>query len=118
MRSSLKASKIITIEPSGYITAANITQFQEELTLTVSAQEDAIFLIDMTRVEFLDSAGLMALASAFRLAESLGKRFSICSINPSVRIIFELTQLDRVLDIYENREAFDASLNQKQKIAA
>ncbi|WP_013324374.1 STAS domain-containing protein [Gloeothece verrucosa] len=118
MRSTVKSSKIITIEPAGYITAANISEFQEELTLSLTSGDHSVFLIDMTKVEFLDSAGLMALASAFRLAEKLGKRFSLCSIPPSVKIIFELTQLDRVLDIYESREAFEASVHLTPEMAA
>ncbi|ACK68855.1 anti-sigma-factor antagonist [Gloeothece citriformis PCC 7424] len=118
MRSMLETDTIVTLEPTGYLTAANITQFQEQLTLNVSDPEKSIFLVDMTQVEFLDSAGLMALASACRLAQSLDKQFSICSIPPSVKIIFELTQLDRFLDIYDNRETFEATLNQTQDIAA
>lgn len=118
MRNSIQYSKMMTIEPNGHISAANITEFQEELIEAVTNEDYTVFLVDMTKVEFVDSAGLMALASAFRLAESLGKGLSICSIPPSVKIIFELTQLDRVLKIYDSSEAFKVSLNQRQEIAA
>lgn len=116
MRSSTISSNLAIIEASGYITAANADDFQQGLTTAVTSKEYAVFLIDMSQVEFLDSAGLMALVSAFRLAQSLGKRFSICSIAPSVRIIFELTQLDRVCEIFNSRDEF--SLLLKQHIAA
>lgn len=118
MRSTTTSLKMTTFEPKGYITAANVTEFQQELTCLVTSHESNLLLVDMTRVEFLDSAGLMALASAFRIAQGLGKRLSICSITPSVKIIFELTQLDRVLDIYENRQAFEAFFDQTQDLAA
>lgn len=118
MKTPLKTSKTIAIEPTGYITAANLSEFQEKLTLTITSQDHSVFLVDMSKVEFLDSAGLMSLASAYRLAQTLGKRFSICSIPPSVKIIFELTELDRVLDIYESREAFERSIHHKQEVAA
>lgn len=117
--SAINASKQMTIELDGYITAANTTGLQAELKDAISNPSYARFLVDMSGVEFLDSAGLMALVSAFRLAQSLGKRLNICSIPPSVKIIFELTQLDRVLEIYENREAFEASLaSSKSEMAA
>ena len=64
----------------------------------------------MHQVEFIDSAGLMAIVSAFRLAQRLNKKLSVCCLSPSVRIIFELTQLDRALEIYENRQAYEASI--------
>jgi anti-anti-sigma regulatory factor len=47
----------------------------------------------------------------FRLAQSLGRRFSLCSVPPSVRMMFELTQLDTVFEIFENRDSFEATLN-------
>lgn len=102
-------SNLVTIRPSGYITAANASQFQTELAATVTQKSAANFLIDMHQVEFLDSAGLMALVSALRLSQNLGKRFALCSIPAPVRIVFEVTQLDKAFEIVESREAFAAA---------
>jgi anti-anti-sigma regulatory factor len=44
------------------------------------------------------------------LAQSLGKRFSLCSVSPSVRIVFELTQLDGAFEIFENKAMFEAAI--------
>jgi anti-sigma B factor antagonist len=112
MNNSIINSKIETFEPSGYITAANVNEFKNALLIAVNAQNYTAFLVDMSRVEFLDSAGLMAIVSAFRQAQSLGKQLSLCSLAPSVRIIFELTQLDRIVEIFEDRSAFIRSLEQ------
>jgi anti-sigma B factor antagonist len=111
MRNTIIPSKIATFEPSGYVTAANVNQFKQALMTAVKSQDYSVFLVDMSRVEFLDSAGLMAVVSAFRHVQAMDKHFSLCSLAPSVRIIFELTQLDRVLEIFEDREAFNAALN-------
>ena len=111
MRSDWNRSKIFTFEPSGYITAAYADELQEQLSSAVNAQNYAICLVDMSKVEFLDSAGLMALVGTFRLAQKLDKRLSLCSVAPSVRMIFELTQLDKVLEIFDNRDAFELEVN-------
>jgi len=87
MKSPVKVPEIALFEPSGYVTAANVLEFQE---------------------------GLMALVTAFRLAQSQEKSFNICSIPPSVKIIFELTQLDRVLSIFPSRADFDAVITLPQ----
>ena len=94
----------IALQPSGHINAANAAQFQQQLTTAVNTGTSAI-LVDMVKVESLDSAGLMALVSALSLAQSQNKQFSLCGVSPSIRIIFELTQLDRVFEIVENRDA-------------
>ncbi|MGK7941015.1 MAG: STAS domain-containing protein [Crocosphaera sp.] len=101
---------VAVFEPSGYITAANVDDFQEKLTNFVNNNLHRGFLVDMHQVEFIDSAGLMAIVSAFRLAQRLNKKLSVCCLSPSVRIIFELTQLDRALEIYESRQAYEASI--------
>ncbi|NJK50754.1 STAS domain-containing protein [Candidatus Gracilibacteria bacterium] len=106
MKNSIISSKIATFEPSGYITAANVNEFKSELLAAVNSQDYTTFLVDMSRVEFVDSAGLMAIVSAFRQAQSLGRQLSLCSLAPSVRIIFELTQLDRIVEIFEDCSAF------------
>ena len=110
MRSKLIKTDLATLRPSGYVTAANVSDFHEKLTRTVSSDQHSVFLVDMHQVEFLDSAGLMALVTARRHAQAMGKRFSICSLAPSVRIIFELTQLDKVFEIFDDRQSFDLSL--------
>ena len=101
---------VAVFEPSGYITAANVDDFQEKLTKFVNNKVHRSFLVDMHQVEFIDSAGLMAIVSAFRVAQRLNKKLSVCCLSPSVRIIFELTQLDRALIIYESRQGFEASV--------
>ena len=112
MKSTSICTKIATIEPSGYVCAANANEFKDQLTSAVaSSSEFSVLLVDMKQVEFIDSAGLMALVSAFRLAQSIGKRFSLCSVAPSIQIVFELTQLDGVFDIFDSRDAFEALLS-------
>ena len=108
----LGLTRIATIEPHGHVNAANASEFQKQLTNAVISEDYSTFLVDMERVDFLDSAGLMALVSAFRLAQSLGRHFIICSVKPSIRMVFELTQLDKVIDIFDNRNTVEMSFNQ------
>ena len=111
MSSKLNSTKIITVEPNGHVSAANVREFQQQLTAAVTSQGDSPLLIDMHGIEFLDSAGLMALISAFSLAQSLGRPFILCSLAPSIRMIFELTQLDRVFEIFESRDAVELAVS-------
>lgn len=106
-------SKMTIIQPSGHINAANAAEFQQQLTAAVKSAQSAI-LVDMSRVETLDSAGLMSLVSAFRLAQGLKQRFSLCSVAPSIRMIFELTQLDAAFEIFENRDTFAVTVESSE----
>lgn len=107
-------SNLTIIQPSGHINASNSAEFQRQLTSAVASAKSAV-LVDMQRVESLDSAGLMSLITAFRLAQRLQRRFGICSVAPAIRIIFELTQLDEAFEIFENREVFAATLESSKE---
>lgn len=110
MAQEMLLKKIATVEPKGHLSAANTKELEEQLASSVTNGECSIILVDMSRVDFIDSASLMVLATSFRKAQSMGRRFSICSVSPSVAIIFELTQLDKVFEIFENRRAFELTL--------
>jgi anti-sigma B factor antagonist len=103
MQSTLAHSQTTVLQPSGHINANNAAILKQHLTDTVSSKEYSSLLVDMSRVESLDSHGLMALVSTLTLAQRMNKRFSLFGVSPSVRIIFELTQLDRVFEIVEHQ---------------
>ena len=111
-------SNLITIHPSGRITAINANEFQRELAQKISDHSTTQCLIDMGQVEFLDSTGLMALVSALRLAETLGKCFFLCAIPAPVKIIFEVTQLDRAFHILDNSESLEGRLSSIYELEA
>ena len=112
MTSTNLYTKFTTFRPEGFLSAANASEFLERLTVEVTSSVDSALLVNMEAVEFMDSAGLMALIKAFKLSESLGRRFGICSLAPSVRIMFELTQLDKAFEIFEDCNAFEITVNQ------
>lgn len=109
MQVALNNSRITVVSASGSLNAANALEFERDLTKALTENRNSILLVDLEQVESLDSAGLMALVSALKLAQNLGKRFSLCSVSPSLKIIFELTQLDRVFEIFEGVAAFEQS---------
>ena len=110
MQTIVAEPQSFVIQPDIYLNASNAIEFKGQVTTLVAQKQYKHMLVDMEKVEFLDSAGLMALVYSLRLAQSLGIRFSLCSVSPSIRIIFELTQLDRVFETFESLVAFEAAL--------
>jgi anti-anti-sigma factor len=108
MITTLIKTRIAVVEPKGSIDVLNAEDFKAELTSYVTNYPAV--LLDLQGIDFLDSSGIMAIVSAYRLAQSLGKGFDICSAAPSVKMVFELTQLDIVFEIFESREQFESSL--------
>ncbi len=109
MLAVLNYPKITVICPQDTINATNALEFERDLTTVLAQDGNTVLLVDLEQTQFLDSAGLMALVSALKLAQKLGRRFSLCSVSPSLRMIFELTQLDQVFEIFEGKAAFEAA---------
>ncbi|MEH2323208.1 MAG: STAS domain-containing protein [Nostoc sp.] len=101
MQAVLNYPKIAVIRPQGFLNATNAFEFERDMTTALAQSGISILVVDLAAVESLDSAGLMALLSIHKLALSLGRGFQLWAVAPSIRIIFELTQLDRVFEIVD-----------------
>jgi anti-sigma B factor antagonist len=91
-----KNSDITVIRPSGCLNATNAWEFERDLTALLTTAPRTMLLVDLALVESIDSAGLMALVSGFKLADSLGWSWRLGDVSPAVKILLELTQLDKV----------------------
>jgi anti-sigma B factor antagonist len=66
-------------------------------------------VVDLSPTEFLDSAGLGVLLSAMKGARAVGGTVRLCSLTENLKTILRLTRLERVFDIYPDREQADTS---------
>lgn len=110
MQELLAKSSITCVQPTGHINASNSSAFQQHLESALSQQPLQSLLVDLSQVESLDSAGLMALVSAHSLAQQSNVDLHLCGISPTIQIIFEVTQLDRVFRIHPDRSSVEAVL--------
>ena len=94
------------VEPSGILDSPKAGQFRQEIGNIVDNGAD-IVLVDLKNVTFMDSSGLGALVLALKTVRAAGGKLFICSINEQVRMLFELTSMDRVFEIYANRDEFN-----------
>lgn len=97
--SVVSSPAVTVICPSGILNAESASEFEQELASAMRC--DSELLVDMSQVESLDNAGLVSFMSALNVARTQSKRLSICSAPPAIRIVFELTQLDRVFTMVE-----------------
>lgn len=57
-------------------------------------------VLDMSRIEFMDSSGLGALIAVLKRL-SPDKKFEVSGLTPPVRRVFDLTRMDHVFRIYD-----------------
>lgn len=94
------------VEPVGLLDGTKAGKFREEISQLVEDKAE-IVLVDFKNVTFMDSSGLGALVLALKTVRASGGKMFICSVNDQIKMLFELTSMDRVFEIFANRSEFD-----------
>ncbi len=76
-----------------------------EFTLLITVEGVNKLIIDLSEVESCDSSGLSAILVANRLLNSTGGKIVLAGISDKVSTLIRITQLDRVLPVYNNVES-------------
>ncbi|MBD2567527.1 STAS domain-containing protein [Anabaena lutea] len=99
--------KVLTIEKN--LTADTSSEFQQDIAQILESGVK-IVLVDCQNITFLDSSGLGTLVLAFKMLRDAGTKMVLCSINEQVRMIFELTSMNEVFEIFPSQDAFNQVL--------
>lgn len=95
--------------------AAQAISFKESIHQIVDAGADYV-LLDMTRVEFMDSSGLGALVSVMKYMGT-EKKFEITGLTPMVEKVFKLTRMDEVFRVHSSaHDAFNEAHSETQAL--
>jgi len=99
-----KIGEVEVLKLKGRLDASSAKDFKDRINSLVTGNSDKI-VIDMEKVDFIDSSGLGSLVSSLRSVNKSGGDIKISSLQNQVRAIFELTRLHRVFGIYEDNNA-------------
>jgi anti-anti-sigma factor len=93
------------IELSGIIDSTRTQDLHERIDAGIE-QGARVILVDLKNVTFMDSSGLGALVTALKTIRAAGGKLCVCSMNEQVKILFELTSMDRVFEIFRDQSDF------------
>lgn len=102
------------VEADGLLDGNRATQVRREISECLK-DGAKIILLDLKEVTFIDSSGLGALVSALKIVRTSGAQLYICSVCDQVKILFELTSMNRVFDVFASREEFQNQVLPKLK---
>lgn len=87
---------------SKFIDASNCTEMRSSFHSAMEDQKNVV--IDLSKVDFVDSSGLGVLLSCLRHANDSGQRLALVGLADSVAALFELVRMHRLFKIYETKE--------------
>ena len=91
---------IVTVKQDS-LDARSAREFRDDLESVI--EDNAKILLDMTNVEFVDSAGLGTIVATLKHLRASGGDLTICSVHKTVRALFELVRMHRLVEIYDTR---------------
>ncbi|MFM9267913.1 STAS domain-containing protein [Tychonema sp. BBK16] len=95
--------KHIVIQPQNCLNSQTSSILQKQFA-EIAPDRYKLWVIDMTDVDFIDSSGLCTLVGGLNIARHQGCRLVICNLSSKVRLIFEITQLVQLFEIFDSFE--------------
>lgn len=90
-----------TLKLQGRFDAYETPRASAWLNERIDAGQTAI-VVNLAEVQFIDSAALSALVQAMKRARQQNGDCRLCELQQPVRIIFELTRLDKAFEIFSS----------------
>jgi anti-sigma B factor antagonist len=82
--------------------ASVASQFKNDMIEQMNKGQDCIVL-DLSNVDFIDSSGLGAIVSSFKMLGNK-KKFAIVGTKAPVENLFKLTRMNRVFPLFRDRD--------------
>ena len=88
-----------TVSVSGWLDTEAAPSLKEELEKITEAKE---IVLDFRDLEYISSSGLRAVVQGYKNAKEMGAAFSILHVSDDVMEEFNLTNLNRKIDIRQD----------------
>lgn len=92
------------LEVGGEVDVYTAPKLRDRITELLDGGIKAL-IVDLGKVEFMDSTGLGVLVGSYRRSSALGTSFAVVCGRESLLKIFRITGLDQVLPLFESIDA-------------
>ncbi|MDR2386537.1 MAG: STAS domain-containing protein [Deltaproteobacteria bacterium] len=99
----------VIVNVSGRLEAITVAAFDEIAQSLPGVKPPRSILLDLSRLDFISSAGLRSLLTLGKACRVSGDRLAFCSLNAMVADVFNISGFKQIFKIYPDRnEAFAA----------
>ena len=103
IRKTQDGKTVIVLTPTGRLDITTAWQFRLKLQECVAKTSPHI-IVNLGQVHFIDSSGLTSLVAGMRDADKVRGSFRICNVHPEAKLVFEVTMMDSVFEIFDTEE--------------
>ena len=96
---------ITIVDLYGRFDAQETAKVRQALSKAAAKTKPAYVAVNLEEVKFIDSSGLAALVQGMKRCRKNGGDLYLYNLKKNVRIIFELTRLDKAFSIFPDEDA-------------
>jgi anti-sigma B factor antagonist len=104
---------VVSFTDSKILDEQKINQLSDELNRVADRCAGGKLLLSFDGVTFMSSAVLGKLVSINRKCQENGTKLKMCQIAPDIMKVFEITRLNKVIDIYDTEEKALSAYNKR-----
>ena len=105
---------VVSILEARILDEASINAMGKALLDLVKKQYMIKMVIDLGEVKYLSSAFLRQLIALYKALKEEKGDLRLCRVDPQVREVFKITQLDKMIEIHDTLQKAVESLKQKR----
>ena len=98
-----RKSGVLVLRISGRLDALS-SEETERLVAKLIANGENQLLFDFTGVDYLSSAGMRMLLSAYKKLKAASGKMAVCSVGDGVMDILKMSGFDEILNVYSKEE--------------
>jgi anti-sigma B factor antagonist len=109
LQHDLEGSAFIALPTEKSLDAGNVQAFRAAIVPQLEQYDKVV--LDLSNVEFIDSAGVGTLISCLRIVTERKGQLRLCGLNRAVRALFELMRMHRLFEVHPDRQSALSSLS-------
>ena len=99
--------KFKIIQAEGILDSVHTNKLRREI-IDLIDNGIKVILVNLQDVTFMNSSGMGALVATLKAVKAEGAELALCSLSDQVRIIFELSRMDHIFQIFSDCQEFKA----------
>ncbi|MBI3798566.1 MAG: STAS domain-containing protein [Deltaproteobacteria bacterium] len=104
-----KKGDVLIVGVSGKLEVTNSRAFEERILAVIDAGERQL-VVDLSRLDYVSSAGLRVFVTAAKLLNSANGKIVFCSLKEPVREVFDIAGFFSIFSVYDSQDEAVKSL--------
>lgn len=109
LQQNLNGNTFVASPVEKSLDASNVQAFRA--AIVPHLEQHKRIVLDLSNVEFIDSAGVGTLISCLRIVTEQQGQLRLCGLNRAVRALFELMRMHRLFEVHPDRQSALSSLS-------